>query len=79
MVRDWQLGRPGGVSDLDEMYLGPIDLLEHFEAGAVVTHLEALQDHSDWVIRRLHPEKLRRLKWMLGIPVDGFCAAGAGK
>ena len=36
------------MSDLDEMYLGPIDLLEHFEAGAVVTHQDALQDDSDW-------------------------------
>jgi hypothetical protein len=67
------------VSDLDEMYLGPHELLDHFEAGAVVTHQDALEDDSRWVIRRLHPEKLRRLKWMLGIPADAFCAAGAGK
>lgn len=46
-------------------YVGPVDLLERFQAGEIVTAHDMLTDQSLFVARNLDPRAHRRLKWML--------------
>jgi hypothetical protein len=48
-------------------YIGPGELLERFQTGAVVTSRDAILDESEWVARAIHSAQRRRLNYMLGI------------
>lgn len=56
------------------IYCGPVDTLERYRAGEIVTRTDLLTDHSLWTVELVDPADLKRLRWMienLAIDEDG--------
>ncbi|GAS94416.1 secretory carrier-associated membrane protein [Mycolicibacterium canariasense] len=49
----------------DGLYCGPINILERFRAGEIVTKTDCLTDESLWTVELTDPAAGARLQWML--------------
>lgn len=47
------------------IYCGPVDTLERYRAGEIVTESDLLTDQSLWTVEVIEPEAGKRLEWML--------------
>lgn len=49
----------------DRLYCGPVDTLDRFRAGEIVTRTDLLTDLSLWTVSAIEPAAGKRLRWML--------------